>query len=193
MLDQAITTFRTQFSEIKNMLFLKDKKFSLSLKKHCLYVDEFISNSIHHYISGLLSILRSKDTPKNSESDKALCSIIINETNHRRSLTLEPEKFDDKDSAKSEFIFYRGGLLNKFVLDALLLNTSRTSPHKKLKNVIGSFAAGIAMLVYFVLFIWQGTVFLINSEAFILTTVVLYILKDRLKEGLKTLSYSFAF
>jgi hypothetical protein len=84
---------------------------------------------------------------------------------------------------------YRHGLLNKFVLSALYLNTNRFSLDQRYQHWIGSLSAGIAMLVYFILFVWLGTVFVINSEPFIIFAVFFYIVKDRIKEWLKSYSY----
>jgi len=192
LLSDQIADLRSNFQHLREIFFLQGKDCELITKKHILHVDEFISISIDYFLSGLLKHLRSHIKDKNHESDNILCNIILKEANHRNTLAPEP-KHSETDPEKNEFIIYRARLLKKFVLDALLLNTSRTSPESRLNNVIGSFAAGIAMLVYFSLFILQGTVFLINSEAFIITTVVLYILKDRLKESLKSISYKIAF
>ncbi|MEC7838671.1 MAG: hypothetical protein VX777_01375 [Chlamydiota bacterium] len=192
LLNEQLACFRANYHKIRKAFFEKGQDCSLVIKQHILHVDEFISTYIDYFLSGLLKELRTRINDRDCESDNLLCTIIIAEAKHRSSLAVEPNHTED-DPEKNEFIFYRAGLLKKFVLDALLLNTSRSSPANRLNNVIGSFAAGIAMLVYFVLFIWQGTVFLINSEPFVLTTVVLYILKDRLKESLKTISYRVAF
>ncbi len=54
--------------------------------------------------------------------------------------------------------------------------------------MIGSLAAGIAMTLYILLFIWQGSVFVINSQPFILFTIFIYVLKDRLKDEIKNVS-----
>lgn len=45
------------------------------------------------------------------------------------------------------------------------------------------------MLFYFSLFILMGSVFVINSAPFIILTVGIYVLKDRIKEWLRILSY----
>ena len=45
------------------------------------------------------------------------------------------------------------------------------------------------MLIFLLLYAWQGTWFIINSEPFIVITVFLYVLKDRLKEDLRYYSY----
>jgi hypothetical protein len=64
---------------------------------------------------------------------------------------------------------------------------------EKYRSLIGSFAAGMAMFLYLLLFIWQGAVFVINSLPFVLFTVLIYVVKDRIKEELKSLSYRHVF
>lgn len=191
-LEKDLATLRTRISDLKKAFFSKDKDLSIHMRRQFLYVDEFISNSIHYYLTGLLNILRNKDIPENQQSDLVISQLIVSEDKHRRTISSFPEDLD-LSTDETEFISYRANLLNKFVLDALLLNTNRSSPDKGLKNFIGSVAAGIAMLIYFSLFVWQGRLFLINSELFILATVILYILKDRIKEGIKSSSYKLAF
>lgn len=191
-LEQEIYTLRSQISNLKKEFFKSEKTISTHMRRQFLYVDEFISNSIHHYLTGLLKILRRVDLPESQQSDLILSQIIVNEEKHRRTTSSHDDQ-QNLDNDEMEFLSYRANLLNKFIMDALMLNTSRSSPDKGLKNLIGSFAAGIAMLIYFSLFVWQGQYLLINSELFIIGTVLLYILKDRLKEGIKSSSYKVAF
>jgi hypothetical protein len=65
------------------------------------------------------------------------------------------------------------------------LKSHRVSIEEKYSNVFGGLAAGIAMLIYMILFVWNIQGFVINSFPFVFLAVVLYILKDRIKEGLK--------
>lgn len=185
-----IQHFRARFSQQKDFFFKETD--DEPLKKHFQYVDEFVSNTIHYYLTGLLPDIRNKDIQGLETSDNMLSRQIVQEKEHRKKLASEPEDIE-QDSEYAEFVFYRAGLLKKFVMDALLLNTSRSTAEGRLRPLVGSLAAGVAMLVYFVLFIWQGQVFVINSEPFVIATVILYILKDRLKESLKTVSYNLAF
>lgn len=159
---------------------------------HFLYIDEFISSSINFYLSGLLEHVRNYQAKGLHQVDKELCNVLVKEKLHRERQHQEPRKINER-SVQSEFILYRTGLLNKFVIDALLLDTTRTSLQRRWGNIIGSFAAGFAMLIYLLLFIWQGQIFVITSAPFIILTVVAYIIKDRLKESLKSLSYQKAF
>jgi hypothetical protein len=161
------------------------------LLKHFHYVDDFISNSVDYYTTGLLDQLRTEKN-RAPKSDEILCEILLQEKNRRKEKSLEPCEYIE-DSMKNEFVLYRKGLLNKFVLDALLLTVHRKAILQKYSHLIGSFAAGLAMLIYLVLFIWQGEVFVINSTPFVIITTLLYILKDRMKEGIKIIYHKKAF
>jgi len=165
-----------------------EKWSSETMQNHFLYLDEFISNSINYYLTGYLERLRKAKLSNLQKMTTILGEVLAQEKGHRKKILQEPA-ITDENSVENEFILYRSGLLNKFILDALLLNTTRSSLLKRFRNLVGSISAGIAMLFFFVLFVWQGEVFIINSIPFILITVFLYIIKDRMKEGLKTLSY----
>jgi hypothetical protein len=158
------------------------------LQSHYYYTDEFINSAISFYLTGLLEQVRESEINRFIEINDELGKLIIKEMEHS-DLTLAKTKSKAKLQAEEEYIFYRRGLLNKFILDALLLYTSRQMVYKRYSNLIASIAAGIAMLFFFVLFIWQGSVFIINSFPFILITVLLYIAKDRIKEGIRNISY----
>lgn len=189
-LRDEVVAFREAYGALKEEALGRclDEK----LNTYFVYIDEFLSNTIDYYFSGLLYKMRSYRNPDFAGADAVIVAEIIKEKADRTSITVEPEEVDE-GSIASEEVFYRRGLLKKFVIDALLLNTSRSSPDLALQNIVGSLAAGIAMLFYFLFFIWQGQVFVINSEPFIIATVLLYILKDRLKEVLKSISYRLAF
>lgn len=191
--NREVQDYCEQVKELRATYFALQTKtidsWSRELHSHFLYVDEFISSSINYYLSGLLQDMRkSENSEALTPADRVLCQLLTTEKKHREEQHQEPQKIDE-GSLQNEFIFYRNGLLNKYVIDALLLNTNRSSLTKRFRNVIGALSAGIAMLVFFILFVWQGEIFAINSQPFILTTVVLYILKDRIKEGLRTISY----
>lgn len=153
------------------------------------YLDEFIGNSIEYYLTGLLDELQQHHSPVPQSVEDDLCEMIIETTlqiekSHKTSIKFSKER--------NEEILYRVGLLKKYFMDGLLLNIDKKSIQEKYGALISSFSAGVAMLVYLLLFIWQGQWFVINSEPFIVITVIAYILKDRLKDGLKALSYRHA-
>ena len=183
---QDIESFRNSQTELFHLLV--DKWSTSEVRAHLDYLDEFISNSIDYYLTGLVENLPNLGRSIKKINSQIL-AVLIKEKQHREEFLRLPPTQEDNTDEKNEWILYRSGLLNKFVLDALLLPVARTSLDKRFRNVIGSISAGVAMFFFLSLFAWQGRVFLINSLPFIFITVILYILKDRMKEGLKALSY----
>jgi len=180
--------------ELKNILEVytqlqdKCKKIDAILFNYFFYVEEFISNEVNYYLTILLERMRNTKSEEFLEGDKMLSEFILKEKQERQARNQEPE-LNNPDSLKNEFISHQNNLLKKFVTTALLPDVTRISSDSKIKNWIGSFSAGIAMFFYLLLFIWGGSIFVINSFPFVLITVVFYVLKDRLKEGLKNISH----
>lgn len=175
------------FRQIKNRA---TSQTSSQLIRHFRYTDEFISDAIDEYSLPLLKQLRQLEEPNPAE--KNLKDIILQEMLYRKNHHLSP-KTTKGHVLSNESILYRQGLLNRFMLEVLMLKSSRFSLEEKHGNILGGLAAGIAMFVYMVLFVWKISTFVINSFPFIMLAVVFYILKDRLKEGLKKIYYQQAY
>ncbi len=151
-------------------------------------MDEFINDIINDYFTGFLNRLRNKQVVHFTDIEKKICEIILEEKRDRKEKF--PETFKESDDPhQDEYILYRKGLLSKFIIDPLLLKTSRTSVAQRFRGIILGIPAAIAMMIYLLLYLWQGNVFLMNSEPFILLTIIIYVLKDRMKEELRILSY----
>lgn len=161
----------------------KDPLIARNLK----YIDEFLCDTIDYYMSGLLDVFRSTGFSSLTASDKKMCTLILEEKNYKHTHYPLPDgQINDKISA--EAVIYRQSLLQKFMLESLQLKSNRIAVVQKHGPLIGAIAAGIAMLVYMVLFlfVWQTPTLLINSIPFVISVVFFYILKDRVKEGLKS-------
>jgi hypothetical protein len=159
-----------------------DKWDTPSIHKHFEYMTTFLNHVVNQYLILLLERIRYSDDQKFQEIDARITEML------KTTQKMITDK-DLSDKREGEKIIYRKSLLNKFFVYALLLNTDRFSPGQRYQNLTGAIAAGIAMLVFFTLFVWQGQFFLINSTPFIVITVFLYILKDRIKEGIKTFTH----
>ncbi|MFA6914884.1 MAG: hypothetical protein WC222_00670 [Parachlamydiales bacterium] len=150
------------------------------------YVDEFLSGTFDFYFVGLLKYLRKLNDASLSACDALICELLSDELKIR--VKYFPLYANPQDpSARDEEIPYRQSLLNKFVMDVLHLVSNRDALMNKHRNLIGSIAAGIAMLVFLLLFVSQASQFVVSSEPYIFLTVVFYILKDRIKEGLRSI------
>jgi hypothetical protein len=181
---QEILNLRTRFSNVQKSC--QSLWPSISLQNEFSYVEEFISLTLDDYLLPFLNRLRTKK-PQLLEIDAKLCTFLVMEDKERKEKI--PALENSQTLGDDEFVLYRKGLLNKFILDPLLLKTSRSSVDVRFKGIILGLPAFFAMLVYSLLFFWQGNVFLFNSEPFILLSVIIYVLKDRLKEELRILSY----
>jgi hypothetical protein len=153
------------------------------LKRHFKYIDEFISNTIDEYLTILLHEL--EHNPHCSEEVKnQLCQIILHEKSYRKEYHLGPKTAKER-LFSNESILHRQGLLNRFVLEALLLKSYRKSFEEKHGNILGALSAGIAMFVYMIVFNWNASFFINTSFSFIMLVVIIYILRDGIKDSLK--------
>jgi hypothetical protein len=186
-LSQELMSIRKRYTILQKKYEERWKNSQLNLNLY--YVDEFISDTISYYLMEILEVVRSSQVP-DAVCDSTISSILASENKYRY------EHFGEKpmafgDSHAEEYYVYRRGLLSKYILDALQLNISTSSWISRYSNVIGGIAAGIAMFAYsFTLFLQTGSLLQgsINSLFLVALTVILYILKDRIKEGIKTLS-----
>lgn len=191
LLCNEITEVRKHFSHLEEVF----TKFStsISLKSTFAYVDEFISNNIDYYLTGLFYEFQKNQIPILDDTKTVIAKILSSEALHRdktiQKAFKDPEEKKEEEELYTEQILYRSGLLKKFVIDALVLPVDRSSLKELYEHYVSGFAAGTAMLIYVLLFIWQGQWFLINSAPFVIISVLGYILKDRIKEWLKNLSY----
>jgi hypothetical protein len=161
-------------------------------EQHAKYIDEFMSITIEKYLTRLLQEVRQKNWPELMEVDGSLRRLITTEVSHRQERDyVSPPSMNQARNREARI--YRTGLLSKFTLGALMLSVERREIILRFQHFIGSFAAGVAMFVYMLLFVWQGYIFVINSFPFILLTTVFYILKDRMKEVLRAKSSKLAF
>lgn len=180
-LARELLQFRKRFLEIKGNVLAKIKDKGLITTY--FYVDEFINDTLIYYLTSSLERLQEHRGVKDPHLQQAL----IEEELYREH-TLDLPLLPPQDDEEKEYVLYKSSLLNKYVLDALLLDTVREPLTERLGHFVGALSAGVAMLVFFVLFVWQGQVFVINSLPFIFATVILYVMKDRIKESLRALS-----
>ncbi len=150
-------------------------------------VDEFISISIDYYITGFVEYLRKSPIENLSKLEQKLCEVIIEEQTYRDQHFREISSQKNSDLLPEEQVLYHKSLLSKYVLDVLLLKLERCAWTDKYGNIVAGVAAAIAMLVYVTMIFFKLQNMAFNSLSFLLASVILYVLKDRIKDGLKSL------
>lgn len=182
---ENIARTRSTYLSLQKELIEKSKDPIISRNLH--FIDEFLCDTIDYFMSGFLDFFRSTGFASLATSDKKICDLILEEKN-RKNLHYPPSNNHPHEKVAEEAQIYRQSLLQKFLLESLQLKSSRIAVIQKHGPLIGAIAAGIAMFVYMVLFLfaWQRPTLLINSIPFVISVVFFYILKDRVKEGLKS-------
>ncbi|MBS0634478.1 MAG: hypothetical protein JSR37_03335 [Verrucomicrobia bacterium] len=184
-----VTAFREAFLDVQEECLIH---WAGDPSETFMYVDEFISSAIEYYFTGYLEYIRASKLENINDIDQEICEIIVKEKQYRHQHYHEPEERPDDDPGAREKILYHKGLLNKYVLDALMLNLERTSWVERYGNLAAGLAAGIAMLIYVLLIFLNVPNMGFNSLPFLLFTVVIYVLKDRIKDSLKALFHRHA-
>ncbi len=155
------------------------------LHEYSQYVDEFVSITIEYNLTAILDEIQN--LPGFEDASHALTESIVWESKHRDKAE-EKSPFADDPVKDKEYFVYRSGLLKKFVGEVLFLDIVRVEPAKPFQEFTAALAAGVAMLFYLYFLSFHGGGFVLDSTAFIVISVLLYILKDRLKDGIKNFS-----
>jgi len=180
-----VSACRAQFLELKEEIVQKYE--DATLRENFNYVDEFISTVIEQYLTGFIQKLRTLLHANLAVSDEQLCKLVIAENVYREKHHLKAIQQEDTSSTDAANLF-RQGLLHKFMNEPLHLLSSRAAVIQTHAPILGAVAAGVSMLVYMALFVylWQHPLVVMNSTPFVASVVFFYILKDRIKEGLKS-------
>lgn len=145
---------------------------SVEALKAFKWTREFCAIIVESYLTAFLDLFRRGDYTPADNMDKEISNLILEE---------------GKKIAKEDELLMRYSLLNKYMMEALQIKNTRIEVRKKQGPILGMVAAGIAMFVYMGIFAWKISSFAITSFPFVALAVIFYILKDRIKEGLKDL------
>lgn len=138
------------------------------------WLQEYMAISLDSYLTAFLDLFRRGDYLHADPINEKLTQLIIQRG--------KPGSGEDE--------LMRFSLLNKYMLEALQIKNTREETKKKHGPFLGMVAAGVAMFTYMTLFVWKAQYIAITSFPFIFFAVIFYILKDRLKEGMKDLYWN---
>lgn len=166
---------------------------SSELEANVKYVRDIISLLLNTALGNLLLTMRSKNHPLLNSTEKEIAKLLLREKNYREGNQEISYACTYSKEAKEENISFRMGVLSKFIIEALQLQTTRLNTTERYRPIVAGIAATFAMSIYMFLFILQGTHFVINSVPFIIGIILAYVLKDAVKEDMKRVSYRWMF
>lgn len=181
---------KEQFGNLAQKVREENDWRSCGLEEHFNYIGQFMNHASDQYLTGLLKFIRDETKHKHFKylhsSDKKI-SMLLTEIDPYRYDSSKMSDNPDADQTSDELFQYERGLLNRYVVDALVLDVERHQVVARYAQSIGALAAGLAMFVYMLLFVVNSNFLVINSTPFILASIVLYVLKDQIKDGVKIL------
>ncbi|MHA1340139.1 MAG: hypothetical protein ACTSRZ_10305 [Promethearchaeota archaeon] len=179
--DQIIK-FQEEFNNCK--LFFQKPQIPIELREAFQFIEEYISLQIELWVTRSLKIF--KETIPLELKEKAI-KIIIYEQKHRKHLNSRII-IKEGNEIENEGITYWERILKKFAQSVLYLKVEPKDPKSSALELLYSIAAGAAMFVSLFLGLMIANRFEQNSIPYILALIVVYMLKDRIKENIRALS-----
>lgn len=152
------------------------------LREAFQFADEYISLQIKTWIA---EALRQLEERLDDQNRSKMIKIIDKEQEFRKSIK---SRVVLKENSSNEAFSYNESMLKKYVQGVLYLEKKKKDPKSSSLEILYSVAAGLAMF----LSLFFGLLFLSNfaqnSLPFITVAVVIYMLKDRIKDNIRGMS-----
>jgi hypothetical protein len=152
-------------------------------------VDEYMSLTVEQFLrKSVAQMGRLPRTTTSVEMRKQLMTLVIAEERYRKNNQLRSVISPGGDN---EEYMHRIGFLKKFCMNILFLAVRREQG-SNVEEVAFAVAAGLAMAFATIVAFWGQQQFPQVSLNFFLILVVGYMMKDRIKEGLRRIFVSYA-
>jgi hypothetical protein len=146
-------------------------------------VDEYLSLQVEQYFRRV--VVHMESMPRDGDSvelRRELMDVVLADESYRK-LNKLPSVLDP--GTDNEEYSHRVSFLKKFCQNILFLKVHRSSPRKKWEEVLFSIAAGGAMAFALAVGLFAQSRYPQASFNFFVIAVLGYMLKDRIKEGLR--------
>ncbi len=181
---RVLERFRAWTKAVSQLRLQEKTRASLRL------VDEYMSLTVEQYFRKAVTEMDA--LPRSGiyiEPRKELMAAVIREEAYRKENQLRSVLSPTGDN---EEYMHRIGFLKKFCMNILFLSAKRTQKRQGWEEVLFAIAAGLAMAFATAVAFWAQDRYTQASLNFFLIVVVGYMVKDRVKEGLRRIFSSFA-
>ncbi len=180
---EAVRAFLENFRSMRSEA--NGRRVPATVRDTYQYIDEFISVTTELKIASLLEVMDEHGIDNQLAKERVkVVDLLIGEREYRENVSYLSERYVDPDD---EYFLYRIGKLKKFVTSVLWLEIKKEKEGAGLQDVGAAIAAGIAMLFTVLATIWSSRWYVTNTAAFVVAAIVIYMLKDRIKDWLKRL------
>ncbi len=181
---EIMSRFRAWNSLVQTRVVEERTRASLRL------VDEYLSLTVEQFFRKAVADM--EQLPRSGvyiDLRKELMGAVIREEGYRKENKLRSVISPTGDN---EEYMHRIGFLKKFCMNILFLSAQRETTRQGWEEVLFAIAAGLAMTFATLVAFWAQSRFLQGSLNFFMILVVGYMLKDRIKEGLRKIFTSYA-
>ncbi len=183
--------FIIYLDEIKNLQIQMQKlklefqiiQIPAELKETFSFVNEYISNQIEEYMTLLLNKFKFNQETR----DKLVCLI---EFEQKRKRDGNSKIIIEKNSDNKSVVYWKS-ILKKFVQGVLYLDLNQKDEKSKPLELLYSVAAGLAMFFSVLIGFLIISQFQNQEWAYVIALVMVYMLKDRIKENTRAVFSSF--
>lgn len=164
---------------------LKKSSVKQQVREAYQYGDEFLSNVFEQYAFRVLKLIQTIGSDTSIQAKKHFLSALSKEREYKKQkgyLCIDPNNANNN----SEFV-YHASLLKKFVESDLFLKANKIKNSFFVEQVLFGFAAIIAMLASTLLTIYFQNQFNSYALPLLISALLIYALKDRMKDWMKLL------
>ncbi|WNG25301.1 hypothetical protein F0U62_15650 [Cystobacter fuscus] len=174
---QILERFRTWVRAVNQHGLNEKTRASLRL------VDEYLSLTVEQFFRKAVADMAEQPRAGFSfELRKELMDEVVREEKYRRDNQLRSVISPTGDN---EEYLHRFGFLKKFCMNILFLSARRDQKRQGWEEVLFALAAGVAMAFASAVAIWAQGRYTQASLNFFLIMIVGYMMKDRIKEGMR--------
>ncbi|MGL1892907.1 MAG: hypothetical protein OCD02_14840 [Spirochaetaceae bacterium] len=178
---KTVKIFLVRFRNL-HMLFL-NHHIHEDLRTALLWADESISIITGRCFINLFDSCESHlDEYKFRDKIK---NVIEKEVTYRKSMNFRYQ-YDKNNPLCGETMAYRDSVLKKWYQSSMYMNNENSNTPKRIGHIMAGIAAGVAMALTVFIVMFAESYFPKNSSLLIMAIVLSYILKDRIKEILRT-------
>jgi len=149
------------------------------LKETFSFVDDYISNQIEEFMTLLLN-----KSNFNEDTRQKVINLIDFEQEHKKQVN---SKILIEKGSDNKSVVYWKSILKKFVQGALYLDLNKRDEKSKPLEFLYSVAAGLAMFFSVLIGFFIVSQFQNQEWAYVVALVIVYMLKDRIKENTRSL------
>lgn len=182
---KSMETFIGRFRNLESMIGgpMADKEETLHIQEGYSLADESISLTLERTLIPLYKLFADEEV---NAGKKSIKKMLKAEQRYRREKGYALIEGDSLSQEEKERSIYREGILKKWAQSVNYMEEKKSSINDNTGQILAALAAAIAMAFAVIATLYANRFFVSYSLPWIAIAVLSYSLKDRIKEGLRS-------